>query len=63
MGIPEDDWIDIFSALGIAIEPPSVSRVPKGISTVLASSPELEIPKLRIICPARGTKLRLVMLL
>lgn len=57
IGMPEADCTARFKALGMAIAPPSVARVPKGMSTVLASSPELDIPNLRIICPARGTKL------
>ena len=52
--------MDSLSAFGRKISPPFAASLPKGMLEVLASSPELEVLKLRIISPARGTKLKLV---
>ena len=60
IGTSEEAWIDSLSAFGRNISPPFAASLPKGMLEVLASSPELEVLKLRIISPARGTKLKLV---
>jgi hypothetical protein len=59
-GTSDEAWIDSLSAFGRNISPPFAASLPKGMVDVLASSPELEVLKLRIISPARGTKLKLV---
>ena len=51
--------MDSLRAFGRNIWPPFAASLPKGILEVLASSPELEVLKLRTISPARGTKLKL----
>lgn len=58
-GMSEEAWMDSLSAFGRNILPPFAASLPKGTLEVLASSPELEVPKLRTISPERGTNLKL----